>query len=115
MHHGLLVATKHVAQSWILLQGLPHPGDIAVAKNSNAGLEEAHFPSIPGSELVLEEGDNGLRNRQSMSHGWHLDAIVGIICPVKLSFPLVCFSLQRRGSIAQWKKRSEEFLLHLEK
>lgn len=91
MHHCLLVATKNVAQSWILLEGLPHPGDIAVTKNSNAGLEEARFSSIPRSELILEEGDNGLRNRQSMSHLWCLDAIVGIISLVKLSFPLVQF------------------------
>ena len=78
MHHGLFVATKYVAQSSVLLQSLSHAGHIAVAKDANTGLEEAHFLSIAGTELILEEGDDGLRDGQTTSHRWDLDAIVSI-------------------------------------
>ena len=79
--------------------GLAHPGDIAVARKFD--LEERHFPSIPGSELLLEESDNGLRNVQSMSHRWR-----------SMLSTWHCWSCQTVFSAAwkspQWKKRSED-------
>ena len=62
VNRGLLITAKVIAEVRILLQGLPHPGDIAVAKNSPGPRKERVFTAIPFHVLVLEKAHQGLRH-----------------------------------------------------
>ena len=65
MNHSLFIAKQVVAQPRILFQRLSQPGDIPMSKDSQAPAEELMSRAVPLGELILKEGDGGLRGSHS--------------------------------------------------
>src|SRR5580704_5730094 len=68
MNHRLFIAKEVVAETAIPFESLADAGDVAVAKNSEAAFEEAMLHSVAFDKLVLQKGDDSLRNSEASCH-----------------------------------------------
>jgi len=69
VHHGLFVAAEVVAEAGVLLEGLAHSGDVAVAENAETAFDEAMLLRVAAGILGLKECDDGLGYGEAADHG----------------------------------------------
>jgi hypothetical protein len=64
----MFVAAEVVAEAGVLFEGLAHAGNVAVAENAEAALDEAMLVGVSAGKLGLKERDDGLGDGEAAGH-----------------------------------------------
>ena len=62
MHHRLFIAEQGILEIGILLESLPHTGDVSVPEDPKAARKKAILSPVSLDVLILEEANDALRD-----------------------------------------------------